>query len=128
MKRRRFLAAPAGTGLLEEIVTTPKPGSGFQHVVPAAYVRKPGKFDLLALVGQYPGPARDVDDGVFVADVDDARGSPGLPVSETERMAKLDDCARGILDGNGASAVKDALSRFESLDDVSALTRHLHPG
>lgn len=61
----------------------------------------------------------------FTKSVGHARGSPELPLSEGELMAKFDDCANGVLDENGASAVKAALTRFDSIDDVGDLTRHL---
>lgn len=56
--------------------------------------------------------------------VDHARGTPELPLSEAETTAKFEYCAAQLSTADRAAAWA-ALQRFETLDEVGELTRHL---
>lgn len=54
-----------------------------------------------------------------------ARGSPALPLNETELMAKFDSCVNDSLDSTDCVALKTALMNLDVLDDIRNLTCHL---
>ncbi len=54
-----------------------------------------------------------------------ARGSPALPLNETELMAKFNSCVNGTLNSADSVSLKSALIRLEALDDIRDLTCHL---
>ena len=53
------------------------------------------------------------------------RGSPALPLNETELMAKFDTCVSGFLDPTDRVSLKTALMNLDVLDDIRDITRHL---
>lgn len=56
-----------------------------------------------------------------------ARGHPARPLSESERLQKVRDCAEKVLGARGVAALCDAVSRLERLRDVRELTALLVP-
>ena len=60
----------------------------------------------------------------YTKSVDHPRGSPEIPVSHAELMAKFNSCASRF-EGVELTAATKALEEFATLPTVSQLTRHL---
>ena len=65
-----------------------------------------------------------IDGRLLTRTVAHARGSPALPLSEAELMAKFDYCVSGSLDAADCAALKEELMNLDTLDDLRDLTRH----
>jgi 2-methylcitrate dehydratase PrpD len=57
--------------------------------------------------------------------VDHARGSPELPISETDLAEKFRACAAGVLDPGAVASALELITRLEASPYLSELTRHL---
>lgn len=65
------------------------------------------------------------DGRVFEAKRAHPRGTIHDPFDEADRAAKYADCVAGKLDDATAAALQGQLARFETLDDLDAVTRYL---
>ncbi len=64
------------------------------------------------------------DGSEYTRSVDHPRGSPEIPVSHAELLAKFNSCASRF-EGDELTAATKALEEFDTLPTVSQLTRHL---